>query len=88
MRVPVPKHSCKNSVYFELSVNVIEKLGSVCIHGWRMVSKREIYVGLHCTVVGDRTKTRMNDEYSFAMFLVTFLRVKIKFWVRLDLDTV
>ena len=43
--------------------------------------KREIYVG-------DRTKTRMNDEYSFAMFLVTFLRVKIKLWVRLDLDTV
>ena len=41
-----------------------------------MASKREIYVGLHCTVVGDRTKTRMNDEYSFAMFLVTFLRVK------------
>ena len=53
-----------------------------------MVSKREIYVGLHCTVVGDRTKTRMNDEYSCAMFLVTFLRVKIKLWVRLDLDTV
>ena len=50
-----------------------QKLGSVCIHGSRMVSKREIYVGLHCTVVGDRTKTRMNDEYSFAMFLVTFL---------------
>ena len=50
--------------------------------------KREIYVGLHCTVVGDRAKTRMNDEYSFAMFLVTFLRVKIKLWVRLDLDTV
>ena len=53
-----------------------------------MVSKREIYVGLHCTVVGDRTKTRMNDEYSFAMFLVTFFRVKIELWVRLDLDTV
>ena len=53
-----------------------------------MVSKRKIYVGLHCTVVGDRTKTRINDEYSFAMFLVTFLRVKIKVWVRLDFDTV
>ena len=53
-----------------------------------MVSKREIYVGLHCTVVDGRTKTRINDEYSFAMFLVTFLRVKIKLWVRLDLDTV
>ena len=36
-----------------------------------MVSKREIYVGLHCTVVDDTTKTKMNDEYSFAMFLVT-----------------
>ena len=87
MWVPVLKHSCKNSVYFELRVNVIQKLGSVCIHGLRMVSKRQICVGLHCTVVGDRTKTRMNDEYSFAMFLVTFLRVKIKLWVRLDLDT-
>ena len=53
-----------------------------------MVSKREIYVGLYCTVVGDRTKTRMNDEYSFAMFLFTFLTVKLKLWVRLDLDTV
>ena len=38
-----------------------------------------------CTVVGDRTKTRMNDEYSFAMFLITFLGVKIKLRVRLDL---
>ena len=47
-----------------------------------MVSKREtLYSVLHCTVVSDRTKTRMNDEYSFAMFLVTFLRVKIKLWV-------
>ena len=53
-----------------------------------MVSKREIYIGLHCTMVRDRTKTRMNDEYSLAMFLVTFLRVKIKLWVRLDLDTI
>ena len=53
-----------------------------------MVSKREIYIGLHGTVVGDRIKTRINDEYSFAMFLVTFLRVKIKLWVTLDLDTV
>ena len=53
-----------------------------------MVLKRQIYVGLHGTVVGDRTKTRMKDEYSFAMFLVTFLRVKIKLCVRLDLDTV
>ena len=44
--------------------------------------------GLHCTMVRDRTKTRMNDEYSLAMFLVTFLRVKIKLWVRLDLDTI
>ena len=87
--IPVLKHSCENSVYFELSVNVIQKLGSFCIHGSRMVSKREIYEGLLCnTVVGDRTKTRMNDEYSFAMFLATFLRVKIKLWVRLDLDTV
>ena len=53
-----------------------------------MVSKREIYAGLHCTVIGDRNKTRMNDEYSFTTFLVTFLRVKIKLWVRLDLETV
>ena len=53
-----------------------------------MVSKRQIYVGLRCTVVGDRTKTRMNDEYSFAMFLATLLRVKIKLRVRLDLDIV
>ena len=49
-----------------------------------MVSKRYIY----CTVISDRTKTRINDEYSFAIFLVAFLRVKIKFWVRLGLDTV
>ena len=44
-----------------------------------MVSKREIYEGLHRTVVGDRIKTRMNDEYSFAMFLVTFLESRLSF---------
>ena len=39
-------------------------------------------------VVSDRTKTRMKDKYSFAIFLVALLRVKIKLWVRLDQDTV
>ena len=53
-----------------------------------MVSKRQIYIGLRCIVVGDRTKTKMNDEYSFAMFLATFLRVKIMLRVWLDLDIV
>ena len=47
---PVLKHSFRNSVYFELRVDVIQKLGSVCIHGSRMVSKREIYINLHRTV--------------------------------------
>ena len=36
----------------------------------------------------DKTKTRMIDEYSFAIFLVALLRLKIKLWVRFDVDTV
>ena len=40
------------------------------------------------TMVSDKTKTRMNDDYSFAILLVAFLKVKIKLRVRLDLDTV
>ena len=32
----------------------------------------------YCTMARDRTETRMNDEYSFALFLVAFLIVKVK----------
>ena len=46
------------------------------------------YTWAYCGVISDKTKTKMNDGYSFAIFLVAFLRVKIKLWVRLDLDTV
>ena len=40
----------------------------------------------YCAVVSDKTKMRMNDENSFAILLVAFLRLKIKLWVRLDLQ--
>ena len=54
-----------------------------------LVDKSRYFGCVHCANSdGDRIKTRMKDEYSFAMFLVTFLRVKIKLWVRLDIDTV